>query len=100
MLRLRLQTARAVYPRPSSWRQTTSVTPPVPSDAFTPTTREIRNVRRLKPRRLRISPMRLGQRRAFQWRVVYGFPWVSDARPAQASIAYRNARASGPRRVR
>lgn len=73
--------------------------PWVSDDQPTPSLRAIRNIRR-KGKRLRLSPLRLGQRRAPQWRVIYGFPFVSDARPAQASIEYRNARAYMRRRPR
>lgn len=73
---------------------------PWTSYAFPPVSvRSAKNIRR-KGKKLRISPLRLGQRRAFQWRVIYGIVHVSDARPAQASIEYRNARAYMRRRAR
>lgn len=78
MLRFRLQTARAVYKRPASWRWTLTITPAAPSDSYASSVREIRNIRR-RWKKLRLARMRLGQRRSMSRLLPFGKATKSDA---------------------
>lgn len=77
----RLRRTRAAYPRATAWRATAALTvvPPVKSDSFAASVRELRNIRRLKLRRLRLTPMRLGQRRAKTWLLANSVVHLSDS---------------------
>lgn len=89
MLRFRLQTARAVYPRPPVWRLTSSVTPATPSDSFNPSRRAQKNIRRLKSKRLRLAPQRPGQRRSLNRLNPLGQLTKSDAMQSAGTRVFK-----------